>query len=153
MNKVDEMKKIIKPLIKECLTEILMEEGLMKLIKENTELKIKEERSYKEEAPTQKYVQKEQQFMQDNKKKINIQEAKQKLRQQVGMGSFDPFAGSLAQLEEKDEVWQDELEDVNPATKVLPGIQGSGIDISGLMGHNKNLWKSNLNAMMGKKEE
>ncbi len=54
MNKVNEMKKIIKPLIKECLTEILMEEGLMKLVKENTELQIKEERSYEEQPPVQK---------------------------------------------------------------------------------------------------
>ncbi len=72
--------------------------------------------------------------MQNNKKKVNIQEAKQKLRQQVGMGpSFDPFAGSLPDLEAKGEVWQDDLEDVNPATKVLPGIQGAGVDISGLI--------------------
>lgn len=138
MNKVNEMKKIIKPLIKECLTEILMEEGLMKLIKENTELQIKEERSYEEEAPAKKYVQKEQQFMQNNKKKVNIQETKQKLRQQVGMGGFDPFAGSLPDLEAKGEIWEEDLEQINPATKVLPGIQGAGIDISSLMPAIKN---------------
>lgn len=139
MNKVNEMKKIIKPLIKECLTEILMEEGLMKLIKENTELQIKEERSYEEEAPAKKYVQKEQQFMQENKKKVNIQETKQKLRQQVGLGpSFDPFAGSLPDLEAKGEVWEDDLEQINPATKVLPGIQGAGVDISSLIPAIKN---------------
>ena len=139
MNKVNEMKKIIKPLIKECLTEILMEEGLMKLIKENTQLEIKEEHSYEEPVPAAKgYKQKEMQFMQNNKKKVNIQEAKQKLRQQVGLGGFDPFAGSLSDLEAKGEIWEDDLDQINPATKVLPGIQGAGVDISSLMPALKN---------------
>lgn len=152
MSKVNEMKKIIKPLIKECLTEILMEEGLMKLIKENTQIEIKEEQEYAKNDASG-YKNKEQQFMQNNKKKINIQEAKQKLRQQVGMGTFDPFAGSLPDLEARGEVWEEDLDQVNPTTKVLPGIQGAGVDISVLMGSNKNVWKNNLHAMSGKKEE
>ena len=140
------LKKVIKPLIKECLTEILYEQGLNKLIEES--IKTKQREVVKESREEQAYEVKEVKFMkQASANKPNkLQEVKKQLLQKISMNGFDPFAGS-APIEGSEEQI---LENLNPETSVLPGIQGSGVDISGLLGQNKQIWKGLSTALNGK---
>jgi len=144
------LKKVIKPLIKECLTEILYEQGLNKLIEES--IKTKQREVVKENKQQDEvYEEKEKQFIGLGKqnKPNKLQEAKKQLLQKISMNGFDPFAGS-APLEGTDEQI---VENLNPQATVLPGIQGSGVDISGLLGQNKQIWKGLSTALnKGKKE-
>ena len=136
------LKKIIKPLIKECLTEILYEQGLNKIIEEN--IKTKNREVIKEDT----YETKEVRFMKNNQinKPNKLQEAKKQLLEKISMGGFDPFAGS-APIEGNEEQI---TESINPQVSVIPGIQGSGVDISGLVGQFKQVWKEQSTALNGK---
>lgn len=141
------LKKVIKPLIKECLTEILYEQGLNKLIEES--IKTKQHEVIKEnQKQEQNYEIKEKQFIGLGKqnKPNKLQEAKKQLLQKISMSGFDPFAGSTP-IEGNEEQL---VESINPDVSVLPGIQGSGVDISGLLGQNKQAWKGLTTALNGK---
>ena len=144
------LKKVIKPIIKECLTEILYEQGLNKLIEES--IKTKQREVVKESIQEQEtYEAKEVRFMKESapNKPNKLQEAKKQLLEKISMGGFDPFAGSIPIEGDREQI----AESINPETTVLPGIQGSGIDISSLMGQNKKIWKEFSTALnKGKKE-
>lgn len=127
--KVEQLKQIIKPLIKECLKEVLIEEGFTKMLSETArqpsaveQIKVVE-RTVKQEAASQK------------KNIQELQEAKKKMLDAIGQGGFDAFAGTQPLKEDV------EVKASNP-----------GIDISGLMG-NKGVWKQTLDAMNGKKSK
>jgi hypothetical protein len=140
------LKKVIKPLIKECLTEILYEQGLNKLIEES--IKAKSREVVKESKEEEVYETKEKQFIglgQQNKR-TSLQEAKKTLLQKVGNSGFDPFAGSVPVENDKEEL----NESINSDVSVLPGIKGRGVDISSLIGQNKQIWKSFSTALNGK---
>jgi hypothetical protein len=149
MNKQD-LKKIVKPIIKECLTEILYEQGLNKLIEES--IKTKQREVVKENREEESsYEAKEARFMKQtaSSKPNKLQEAKKQLLQKISMGGFDPFAGSMPIEGSEEQI----VENLNPQATVLPGIQGSGVDISGLLGQNKQIWKGLSTALnKGKKE-
>jgi hypothetical protein len=139
------LKKVIKPLIKECLTEILYEQGLNKLIEESIKAKSREVvKENREEA----YEVKEVRFMKNAQpnKPNKIQEAKKALLEKIGKNGFDPFAGSTPIQGEEGQI----AESINPEVSVLPGIQGSGVDISGLVGQFKQVWKEQSTALNGK---
>lgn len=138
--KVSELKQIIKPLIKECLKEVLIEEGFVKTI---TEIKktvmpletigghIPEKQNTTQQIKTELKAAKQQ--SQDEKKALL--EARKKLLNEIGNGGFDAYAGTEPIKE------QAEIRSADP-----------GIDISGLMG-NKQVWKQTLDAMNGKKNK
>jgi len=143
------LKKVIKPLIKECLTEILYEQGLNKLIEESIKAKSRE---VVKENTEEAYEAKEKQFIGLGKqnKKTSLQEAKKTLLEKVGNSGFDPFAGSVPVENDREQL----NESANPDVSVLPGIKGRGVDISSLIGQNKEIWKSFSTAFKekGKKE-
>ena len=140
------LKKVIKPLIKECLTEILYEQGLNKLIEES--IKTKQREVVKENKEEEAYEAKEVRFMKNaqSNKPNKLQEAKKQLLQKISMNGFDPFAGSAPIEGDEQQI----AESINPEVSVLPGIQGSGVDISGLVGQNKQAWKLFSTALNGK---
>jgi hypothetical protein len=140
------LKKVIKPLIKECLTEILYEQGLNKLIEES--IKTKQREVVKENKEEEVYEAKEVRFIKNAQpnKSNKLQEAKKQLLQKISMNGFDPFAGSAPLEGDPEQI----AESINPEVAVMPGIQGSGVDISGLLGQNKQLWKSFSTALNGK---
>jgi hypothetical protein len=146
------LKKVIKPLIKECLTEILYEQGLNKLIEES--IKTKQREVVKESIQEQEtYEAKEVRFMKQAvpNKPNKLQEAKKQLLEKIGKNGFDPFAGSIpVETSEDDQL----TESIVPDTSVLPGIKGKGVDISALLGSNKEIWKTFTTAFneKGKKE-
>lgn len=139
--KKQELKTIIKPLIKECLKEVLIEEGFAKFINEsfkqpNNLLKHQDmavEKNSLQQSSIQSQALKE------------AKENRKKMLDSIGMGAFDPFHGTQALTE-------------NQAANNLPtinaGVQSGdpGVDISQLL-KNKNTWKQTLNAMKGKKDK
>ena len=122
--KKEQLKQIIKPLIKECLKEVLIEEGFAKMLSENTQ---------KIEQPI---IHRTQKLQQQVAQKSNLSENRKMMLDAIGNSGFDPFAGSQPLKEDKEVVGSD-----------------PGIDISGLIGENKQVWKQTLNALNGKKDK
>ncbi len=122
--KKEQLKIIIKPLIKECLKEVLIEEGFTKMLSESVQ-SIEQPIIHKFQKPQQQVVQ-----------KPNLSENRKKMLDAIGNEGFDPFAGSQPLKEDK------EIASGDP-----------GIDISKLLGENKQVWKQTLNALNGKKEK
>jgi hypothetical protein len=118
--KKEQLKLIIKPLIKECLKEVLIEEGFTKMLSESVK-------------PS---IQMQTKNIQPLKPKTNLQENRKMMLDSIGKNGFDPFAGSQPLKEDK------ELINSDP-----------GIDISSLIGENKQVWKQTLNALNGKKDK
>ena len=127
--KVSELKQIIKPLIKECLKEVLVEEGFTKMLSEA----IKPQPVAQQISTVQKQNVQEVTAQKKNVQQIN--EERKKLLDSIGKSGFDAFAGT-----------EPLKEDVQ--------VKGSdpGIDIGGLMGGNKDVWKKMLDGMNGKKK-
>jgi hypothetical protein len=120
--KKEQLKQIIKPLIKECLKEVLIEEGFTKMLSESVQ---------KNEQPlVHKYQKPQQQVLQ----KSNLSENKKKLLDAIDNTGFDVFAGTEPLKKDKEIISSD-----------------PGVDISGLIGENKQVWKQTLNALSGKK--
>lgn len=120
-----EMKAMIKPLIKECIKEVLLEEGLAKLISESKQTTVVE----KAKPATQ------------------VNEQRKRMLDEIGKSGyvnskFDPFSGTKPLTEAQ-------ASNSGPSTGPLKDIDPSdpGIDISKLMNGNKKIW----NALMGGK--
>ena len=124
-------------MIKECIKEVLLEEGLSKIIAESMAtatkpLAVNEEAESRFEklliqnrpsslAPQHQPVKRQQ--------KEQIQDVKKKMLDAIGNSGFDAFAGTEPLRE------QAEIKGSDP-----------GVDISSLMG-NKQVWKQQLDAM------
>ena len=124
-----ELKKIIKPLIKECIREVLIEQGLSKMISESVDI-----------APIQQTQTIKKQSAQDNRPVIN--EARKKMLEEIGKSGymnsrFDPFANTAALTEAQA---SDGAASHGPLSNIDPS--DPGVDISGLMNGNKNVWKA-----------
>jgi hypothetical protein len=126
MNK-DELKQIIKPLIKQCIREVLMEDGLRNILSEAQSL-----------SP---HAQK--QTLAPKPQKPALTENRKKLLDEIGKsgymnGKFDPFANTAPLTEAQ-------ANNKGPSTGPLKDIDPSdpGVDISNLMGgSNKKIWKA-----------
>jgi len=131
--KKSDLKAAIKPLIKECLMEVLVEEGFSKMLGEslqkNTQISV-------ETFPKQPS---------QSEKPANLLENKKKMLDAIAMGGFDPFVGTKPLTEGGNNVPQVAV------TGLPPG--DSGVDIRKLLGENKAVWKTTLNALNGKKEK
>jgi len=87
--KKQDLKALIKPLIKECLMEVLVEEGFTKLISETVRVT---------PQPVQQI--KNQMLQQD--KPASLMEAKKKMLDAIGSTGFDAFAGTQPLKEDKE---------------------------------------------------
>jgi hypothetical protein len=125
--KKTELKNIIKPLIKECLNEILVEEGLKKIVQEGA--------SYQEARPVSSPVSKVAEPVREkiNEAKEKLKEFKKQMMDEIGGSGFDPFGGT-APISDKE------------------SSGDSGVDISSLLNANGSAWRSTLNAISGKKD-
>lgn len=81
-----QMKSIIKPLIKECLHEIMLQEGLIRMLKEHNLNEGVQKRPTPEGKPVIKALQKE--SVQEKKQAI------QEVKKATAFAGFDPFAGT-----------------------------------------------------------
>ncbi len=128
-----ELKKILKPLMKECVREVLMEHGLMKLMAESV--------NPQQETNTQ---QKKQQVAQEKPKQNSETEQYRKtMLESIGKSGylnnqFDPFSGTkpLTESQAASTGPAGRSSNIDPAV-----LDDPGIDISGFMG-NKNTWKA-----------
>lgn len=125
--KKEQLKLIIKPLIKECLKEVLIEEGFTKMLSESVETSV--------QAPTKNNIQPVKQNSATSALR-ELQENRKKMLNEIASSGFDPFGGTQPLKEDKE---------------VLSG--DPGIDISKLVGENKQVWKQTLNAISGKKDK
>jgi hypothetical protein len=130
--KKDELKKLIKPLIKECLKEVLIEEGFTKMLSESVQIQ--------QSAEQPKVLQ---QLKSDSaqQSKQTLAEAKKKMLDEIGMGGFDAFAGTNP-LKEGGNARIPEV--------AVTGFNSGdpGVDISRLM---SGKMKATFNALNGKK--
>jgi hypothetical protein len=101
--KKENLKALIKPLIKECLMEVLVEEGFTKLISETVRV-------------TPQPVQQIRKQMVQQDKPASLVEAKKKMLDAIGSTGFDAFAGTQPLKEDKE---------------IMTG--DSGVDISKLL--------------------
>lgn len=87
------LKKVIKPLIKECLKEVLVEEGLIKVINES--------RVSQQTLPENKPVIKKLQQESVQQKRVS----QDQFKKSVTFAGFNPFEGtnSIDEMEEKSE--------------------------------------------------
>lgn len=147
--KVEQLKTIIKPLIKECLKEVLIEEGLVQTINEikkvTTPLEViggydlsKINGNNNKFKPSEEQVnniqrQMQQEAISQQKSVQQINENRKKMLDAIGKGGFDAFAGTQPLKEDIDVKASD-----------------PGIDINNLMG-NKQIWNKMLDGMAGKK--
>lgn len=84
MNKKESLKKVIKPLIKECLKEVLVEEGLISVINET---KVKSQET----------------FIQNPVRQNPVKENLHKQTKYISNSSFNPFEGTVS-TEEKEKI-------------------------------------------------
>jgi len=128
---IKEIKATLKPLIKECIREVLMEAGLSKML---TEAKYEPE-------PVQAPVKKQE----PSKQVQQISEGRKKMLEEIGKSGymnnkFDPFAGTkaLTESQSKEGPSMGPLKDIDPSDP--------GVDISGLMNNsNKKVWNTLIN--------
>lgn len=126
--KTNELKQIIKPLIKECLKEVLIEEGFTKMLSESVRQPTAVEQITAVEGSAKQEVTTKKKSLQE------LQESKKKMLDAIGNSGFDAFAGTQPLREDKEIVGSD-----------------PGIDIGGLMGKNKQVWNKMLEGMNKKK--
>ncbi len=124
-----ELKKIIKPLIKECIREVLLEEGL-KTLTGSQEL-VKEEKIVERVEQKPKLKQK----VDYNKVfKKDVVERNKKLGFDMSGGSFDPFAGTI------------------PIDQVKSVETPKEMKVKDMISESAGKWNKIFNAVSGKKE-
>lgn len=144
MNK-ETLKTILKPVLKECIEEILAEQGLLKVLAEAQNVDV-----VKEEV--KKDIKKEE--LKSNIKKMidatpqvvkqAVNETQQRMQQELKQAglltkNFDPFANTKALTEAQ-------ATDGAAARGPLAGIdpQDKGVDISGIMNMAAGKWKAHM---------
>ena len=138
--KRSELKNIIKPLVKECITESLLEEGLLsnvisEVMKGMSPVIMESARVADPTAGVQKAAMREAQ-------EAKLKQAKQnrkKLLDAIGSDSYggvDLFEGTTPAPAQK----SPESQAASPLGGVAPG--DPGVDISGILGLGSHKWKS-----------
>jgi hypothetical protein len=128
-----ELKTILKPLIKQCIREVLMEEGFNKVLAET------KNEAFSETKPINEVAKKEA----VKKEPSNFNENRKKMLDEIGKAgyiskNFDPFAGSkpLTEAQASGAPASGPLSQVDPADP--------GVDISGIMNMAAGKWKAHL---------
>ena len=144
MNKSD-LKKLIKPLVKECINEVLLEEGLLsnvvsevaKGLQQNVLVESKAEVSQKQEGPL--FNDDLQMKRKNDEAKLKLKEHRQKLLESINKDAYNGI---------------DLFEGTNPlrsggapGTTETPSVLGddpgdAGVDISSLVGNASKVWQA-----------
>jgi len=138
--KRSELKKIIKPLVKECITESLLEEGLLSNV--ISEVMKGMSPVITESAPVVDPTAGMQKAAMREAQEAKLKEAKQnrkKLLDAIGSDSYggvDLFEGTTPAPAQK----SPESQASSPLSGVAPG--DPGVDISGILGIGGHKWKS-----------
>ena len=131
--KKNELKKILKPLIKECIKEVIFEEGALSTI--ITE--VMKGTSGSQQIVETKSQQPKQDFARQEKKMQQAKERKQKLLDSIGRDAYNGvnlFEGTTPTTAPSSTQGQGPLDGVSP--------NDSGVDISGIFsGHSAKIWQ------------
>jgi hypothetical protein len=133
MNK-DELKKVLKPLVKQCINEVLLEEGLLstviaEVMKGTGNARIVETKQYKQKQKIDNTAAQE-------AKRKRLMEQKRKLLDAIGAESYngvDLFEGTTPTTSAPS---PGQTQQQGPLSGVSPS--DPGVDISGLMGSAHN---------------
>ena len=124
--KNNKLKKVLKPLIKECIKEIIFEEGVLSSIIREAQ-GTPEKQIVKEEKPFTKFVK------EPKKESKQLNETRKKMRKAIAekLGNFDPFEGTTA----LSEVQASGKPSADPMSNVEP--EDPGLNISNIPGFGK----------------
>ena len=135
--KRDEFKKILKPLIKECIKEVIFEEGVLSTVISEV-MKGTSQPQGLQASPEQTTIREQETKQNINESKNNLSETRKRMLDAVGKnayGGIDLFENttplSATAAGTKTSTGHGALADVDP--------NDSGVDISNLPG--KNAWK------------
>jgi hypothetical protein len=138
--KKSEFKKVLKPIVKECIQEVLLEEGLLSnVISEvvkglgGIQQPIVEQKQNDDEISKM-------QLQESQKRSQKINETRKKMLDAIGRSSYngvDLFEGTTPMPKASSP--RDENSPQGPLSNMDPG--DAGVDISGLMG-NAAVWKT-----------
>ena len=134
-----ELKSLIKPIIKECIREVLMEEGLRKVVSESVTAQ-----PVAKQVNSPNVAQKPVQLQEQQK----VKELKREILHKIGKSGysstgFDPFIGTVPLSEgQSPQVGNSEMSAMNPLRDIDPN--DPGIDISGIMGIAAGKWNAHL---------
>ena len=133
MNK-NELKKILKPLIKECIKEVIFEEGALSTIISEV---MKGTSGSQQIVETKQPKQTRQNFENRERKLKEVKARKRKLLDSIGKDAYngvDLFEGTTPAPAPRTNQGQGPLDDVAP--------NDPGVDISGLFSsHSSKIWK------------
>lgn len=135
MNK-SELKKIIKPLVKECIHEVLIEEGVLSNVVSEVTKGLQSNLVIENTNKTVKTSEKTNKVSKDNRKKLN--EHRSKLMNAINKDAYngvDLFEGTQPMSSQ-------ELAAAKPGTVDLGNPGDSGVDISSLMGGASKIWQA-----------
>ena len=135
MNKSD-LKKLIKPIVKECINEVLLEEGVLSSVvsevaiglKGNTIVETKKQNTINQVEIKKKNV--------EATKKL--QEHRRKMMDAIGNDAYngvDLFEGTTPMSSQ-------ESTEVKPGSVDLGNSNDAGVDISSIMGGASQIWKA-----------
>jgi len=132
--KKSELKQLIKPLVKECIHEILLEEGLLSTVVAEVTKGLQanlivENIQQKEEPPIVKKVSSTTQ-----ETRVKLSEHRQKLMDSIGNSAYkgiDLFEGTTPIQEAS-----------TPGTPDLGDANDAGVDISSIVGNASQLWQA-----------
>ena len=138
--KKDDLKKLIKPLVKECIHEVLLEEGLLsnvvsevaKGMQGNLIVEAKQKQSndlFNEDLHTKR---------KSEETKIKMREHRERLMSSINAGAYngvDLFEGT-------EPMSQHEMTEPKGGSVDLGNPRDAGVDISSIMGGASKLWKA-----------
>lgn len=133
--KKDDLKKLIKPLVKECIHEVLLEEGLLSNVV--AEVAKGMQGSLIVEAQKAPEAEKKTRQHQANKARAKLKEHRQKLMDSIGADAYngvDLFEGTAPMSKQE----------ASPP-KGAPNLGSPadpGVDISSLIGNASQVWRS-----------
>jgi len=126
--KKSELKKVIKPLVKECIQEVLIEEGLLSNVVSEVVKGITDTTLVEQRKPVPQQIVRE-------PKNTNLKEQRQKLMGAINKDAYngvDLFEGTTpAPVQREQSAGAVDLGDPNDA----------GVDISSIMGASSKIWE------------
>ena len=134
--KKDDLKKLIKPLVKECIHEVLLEEGLLSsVVAEGA--KGLQGGLITERAPSRPAAAAPPRQRQASKNRAKLKEHRQKLMDSINSDAYngvDLFEGSTPMASQQSATPAGTTDLGNPAD--------SGVDISSLLGDSSKIWRA-----------
>ena len=138
--KKDELKKLIKPLVKECIHEVLLEEGLLSSVVSEVSkgmqgnLVLETQQKQPEDLFNNDLQMKRRSTETNNK----LREHRKKLMNSIGAGSYN----GVNLFENTQPMLSHEAGEAKAGSVDLGSPSDAGVDISSIMGDASKIWKA-----------